>query len=132
MMIYLCADYNSGFNPNFRLPSLFNPNNINMKHSISFMSGISSNNQGFYQSMYTNHILYTFNSKLNLKLDLNFVNDGSITFNKGFNIEGNNDNASKILPNFSLNYKPTDNTSIILEFRSYGDGNQYFNNYKRW
>ena len=122
----ITADY---FKPDYKF-MLFNPNKLTMNHSFSFMSGFSSNNQGFYQSVYTNHLNYRFNSKLDFKLDLNFVNYGSTTFQKDFKIEGNNDNTSRILPSFQLNYKPSENTKITFEFRQFG-GYNLFNSMKR-
>lgn len=122
----LTADY---FKPDYKF-MLFNPNKLTMNHSFSFMSGFSSNKQGFYQSVYTNHLKYRFNSKLDFKLDLNFVNYGSTTFQKDFKIEGNNDNTSKVLPSFQLNYKPSENTKITFEFRQFG-GYNLFNSMKR-
>lgn len=99
--------------------SFLNTNNFTINHSVSFMSGISSNKQSYYQSVYTNHLNYQFSPKLNLKLDLNFVNFGTATYKSGIEFEGNNDNTSKILPNFQLNYSPTENTSFIIEFKQY-------------
>ncbi|OQX70841.1 MAG: hypothetical protein B6D62_03410 [Candidatus Cloacimonas sp. 4484_275] len=113
------------FNPNFKLPSLFNPNKIKMSHSISFMSGVSANNKGFYQSVYTNHISYNFNPKLKLQLDLNFVNNGTMNFNRNFALESNHDNKSMILPDFSLTYKPTENMTFSFEFRHFNSVSPY-------
>jgi len=124
----ITADY---FKPDYKF-MLFNPNKLTMNHSFSFMSGFSSNNQGFYQSVYTNHLNYQFNSKLDFKLDLNFVNYGSTTFQNDFKIEGNNDNTSKILPSFQLNYKPSENTKITFEFRQFGDYNLYNSMNRNW
>ena len=124
----ITADY---FKPDYKF-MLFNPNKLTMNHSFSFMSGFSSNNQGFYQSVYTNHLNYQFNSKLDFKLDLNFVNYGSTTFQNDFKIEGNNDNTSKVLPSFQLNYKPSENTKITFEFRQFGDYNLYNSMNKNW
>ena len=109
----------NAFTPNLLMPSFINPDKFSMNHSVSFMSGFSSNNQGYYQSVYTNHLKYQFSSKLNLKVDLNFVNFGTATYQSGFKFEGNNDNISKVLPNFQLNYSPTKNTQISIEFKQY-------------
>lgn len=122
----------SSFTPQLRKFSLLNPNKLSVNHSVSFMSGFSSNNNAFYHSQYTNHIQYRFNPKLTLNLDLNFVNMGTAKFSDNFNIEGNNDNNSKVLPEFSLNYRPTENMNIKIEFRQ---GNVYHlrnNPFRRW
>lgn len=89
------------------------PNKLQISHSMGFEAGASSSGDGYYLSRYTNHINYKFNPKLELDLDLNFVNFGSATTNSGLNF--NDDNRSKILPEFSLRYRPSD--SVSLEIR---------------
>ncbi|OPX26599.1 MAG: hypothetical protein B1H06_05445 [Candidatus Cloacimonas sp. 4484_143] len=110
---------NNVFKPNLLMPSFLDANKISVNHSISFSSGISSNKQSFYQSVYTNHLSYNFNSKLKLDLDLNFVNFGTATYKSGIEFDGNEDNATKVLPNMQLNWKPSENTSITIEFKQY-------------
>ena len=108
------------FSPNLNTIGLLNPNNLRVNHSMSFMSGVSSGGDGFYQSTYTNHLHYSFTPKLDLKVDLNFVNYGTANWDNSFSIKSNNDNASTIIPEFSLNYRPSDNSSITIEFRQSG------------
>jgi len=110
---------NSAFTPELLMPSVINMNNLTINHSMSFSSSISSNNQSAYESVYTNHLNYKFSPKLNLKVDLNFVNFGSATHQGGIEFDGNNDNTSKVLPNFQLNYNPSENVKFIIEFRQY-------------
>jgi hypothetical protein len=112
------------FNGDLSSNSLLNPYKLKMTHSVGFMAGTSSNGLGFYESRYTNLINYEFNPKLSLALDLNFVNFGSITSSKNFSIESNEDNKTKIQPEFSLTYKPTDSISINIGYRNY---NNYYN-----
>lgn len=90
------------------------PNKLSMSHSMGFEAGTSSNGMGYYLSRYTNHMNYKFNSKLELDLDLSLVNFGSASTNSG--IEFNNDNNSKIIPEFSLRYKPSDSVSFELRY----------------
>jgi hypothetical protein len=104
-------------NPNLSGNSLLNMNKMDMGHTLSFMAGGSSNSQGFYQSTYTNHIFYTVNEKLRFNIDLNFVNYGTATFSKDFDIEGNNDNKSNVVPAFNMQYKPSENTTIEFHFQ---------------
>lgn len=59
--------------------SLLNLEKLSMSHSMGFEAGTSSTGYGYYLSRYTNHLKYNFNPKLELDLDLNFVNVG-----KGF------------------------------------------------
>ncbi|MDP8201144.1 MAG: hypothetical protein P9M11_03270 [Candidatus Tenebribacter burtonii] len=110
---------NSAFTPELLMPSIINMNNLTINHSMSFSSSISSNSQSAYESVYTNHLNYNFNSKLNLKVDLNFINYGSATYQGGIEFDGNHDNTSKVLPNFQLNYNPSENMSFTIEFRQY-------------
>jgi len=106
------------FNPHYSLPSFFNPQNVDMSHTFSFSSSMSSGGNAAYQSMYTNHLKFYLHPKVDFDVDLNFVNYGTASFSSSFDIEGNNDNQSKVLPDFSLNYRPTENTSIRIEYRS--------------
>ena len=131
MSVIINADViENAFTPSLLTPSFLNTNNITINHSVSFMSGISSNKQSYYQSVYTNHLNYQFNPKLNLKLDLNFVNYGTATYKSGIEFEGNNDNTSKILPNFQLNYSPSENTSFTIEFKQYSYPRVYDNDWR--
>ena len=119
MVILNAQIINSAFTPELLMPSMINMNNLTMNHSMSFSSSFSSNSQSAYESVYTNHINYKFNSKLDLKIDLNFVNFGSATYQGGIEFSGNNDNTSRILPNFQLNYNPSENVKFVIEFRQY-------------
>ncbi len=139
IVLSLSAQYSeTGFNPHFKLPSLgsehsyslFNPNQLSMSHSMGFSSGFMGD-QSYYQSRYTTHLGYALSKNLDFKLDLNFVNDGTATMNGGFDIEGNDDNDSQILPNMSLEYRPFKNTVIRLDYRSYNE-NSSFGRYGYW
>jgi len=130
MMILNAEIVNSAFSPELLMPSMINMNNLSINHSMSFNSSISSNSQSAYESVYTNHLNYKFSSKLDLKVDLNFVNFGSATHQGGIEFDGNNDNTSKVLPNFQLNYNPSENVKFIIEFRQYNspfERNSLFN-----
>lgn len=101
--------------------SLMNIDKMAMSHSMGFEAGTSSGGDGYYLSRYTNHIKYKFNPKLELDLDLNFVNFGSMnTRNK---LSFNEDNANKLIPEFALRYRPTD--SIKIEIQMSQGGYQY-------
>ena len=131
MIIIVTAVFANPFKPNLMMPSLINMSKLSMHHSVSFSSGLSSDHQSFYQSKYTNHLQYQFNPKLSLSVDLNFMNYGTATFDDSFNIEGNNDNQTRVLPEFSLKYSPSENTQFIIEFKHVG-GYDYYNNYRNW
>ncbi len=135
LVVSLIADiFPSGFggNPNpfanfnNNNSSLLNVENLDMGHTVSFMAGGSSNSQGFYQSMYTNHMFYTINDKWKFNLDLNFVNYGTATIKDDFDIEGNNDNRSNVVPSFNMQYKPNEDTTIEFHFQYGGYRNNGF------
>ncbi|MDD4223090.1 MAG: hypothetical protein PHD87_00690 [Candidatus Cloacimonetes bacterium] len=109
---------------------------LSMSHSMGFEAGTSSAGGGFYLSRYTNRIRYAFNPKLDLELDLSLVNFGS-TSSK---LEFNSDNSTKVIPEFRLNYRPSDSVNLSVEFRQgapwysgsspwYGDQRPW---YERW
>ncbi len=123
---------NSTFNSALARGTLFNPYKLKMTHSMGFAAGTSSNGLGFYQSRYTNHLAYELSPKLNLAVDLNLVNFGSISQSSGFSFESNNDNKTKIIPEFSLSYKPTDTVSLQIEFRDMRAQNPFYRNHFDW
>lgn len=86
---------------------------LSMHHSMGFEAGMSNGGGGYYLSRYTNQIRYSFNPKLNLELDLSLVNFGSTSTK----FELNSDNATKVIPEFRLNYRPTDSVNISVEYR---------------
>jgi hypothetical protein len=105
--------------------SLLSLNKLSMRHSMGFEAGTSSLGEGYYLSRYTNHLMYSFNPKLELNLDLNFVSFGSLNTTNKFEL--NKDNSSKVIPEFSLRYKPTDNILVQVQmvqgglYRSFHD-----------
>ena len=130
LVVFLNAQIiDNAFKPSLLTPSFLNPNNLSMHHSVSFIGGYSSNNDSFYESVYTNHLMYKFKPNLNLQVDLNFVNFGTATYKSGIEFEGNNDNQSKVLPNFQLNWKPSENTTFTVEFKQYQNPLDY---QRRW
>ncbi|PID28006.1 MAG: hypothetical protein CSB55_06610 [Candidatus Cloacimonadota bacterium] len=108
------------FHQVYKVPTLLNPNKIKMSQSVSFTSSFDSRNNSFYQSRYTNSIEYKFNPKLKMNLNLHFVNDGTATWSRNFHVEGNGDNENRVLPEFSIEYKPSENSKIIFEFQQGG------------
>ncbi len=113
----LAATESNYFHPNLQLGSMLNPNKLSIGHSISFSSGISSNRTSSYESKYTNHLNYKFSEKLNLKIDLSVVNFGMTSFKKDFSIEANSNNTTHIVPEFRLDFSPTENSKITIEFK---------------
>lgn len=122
----------SVFNQGYISSSLLNPYKLKVSHSMGFSAGTSSSGLGYYESCYTNHIKYAFNPKLNLELDLNFVNFGSTTSGKGISFESNDDNKTKVLPEFSLSYRPSDKVIINLEYKNYRNHNPWLGRNSDW
>ena len=112
--------------PDFSFSSFINPNMFQMSHSVSFTSGFSSGT-AFYRSVYTNHLKFTFNPRFHINLDLNFVNMGSGTFQNGVKFNSNHDNSSFVIPDITMSYKPTQNTTISFQFRKAIYMNNNFN-----
>ncbi len=113
-----------GINPHYKFPSLFdsgiiNPNNMKMSHSMSFSSSYSSSSFSTYNTTYTNHIEYNLRSNLKLNMNLHFSNFGTGYLKKGFDFDSNDDNSTKVFPEFQLIYKPTENSTIKFEYRHY-------------
>jgi hypothetical protein len=106
--------------------SILSLDRLSVSHSMGFEAGTSSVGDGYYLSRYTNHMKYTFNPKLELDLDLNFVNFGSM--NTASRFEFNDDNANRIIPEFSLRYKPSDSISIQVQMNHSGYLNSPFYN----
>lgn len=103
------------FNPYGQNSSLLSADRLSMNHSMGFSAGTSSDGTGYYLSRYTNHLKYKFNPKLELDLDLNFVNFGGMNTDSKFSLQDNN--SSKIIPEFSLRYKPNDNFMIQVHMQ---------------
>ena len=98
--------------------SLLSMDRLSMSHSMGFQAGTSSSGDGYYLSRYTNHLKYKFNPKLEMDLDLNFVNFGSVNTSSKFSM--NDDNSNKVIPEFSLRYKPSDSVLIQVQMVNYG------------
>ncbi|MGB4309771.1 MAG: hypothetical protein WBI94_05790 [Candidatus Cloacimonadaceae bacterium] len=122
--------------PNFSMMNaprspLFDVSKLKMSHSVGFEAGASSMG-GFYLSRYTNHLKYSFNPKLDLKLDLSVINYGSS--NAKFKL--NDDNRSQFVPGFTLDYHPSDSFNIKVEYRQgmpLGSGSWYHQDpYRSW
>lgn len=109
--------------------SLLNPNNYSMNHSMSFSTAYRTGGASLYQSRYTNHISYQVNEKMDINVDLHVTNFGTANVSKGFNIKSNEDNATNIVPDFSINYRPTENTTINFIYRGASNNPNFRRNY---
>jgi hypothetical protein len=90
---------------------------MQMNHSMAFMSGAASTGGGFYQSSYTNHLRYQLRHNLRMGIDMSVVNVGTMTHNNDLKFSGNDDNSNFIVPAFSLEFKPSANSTLYFEYR---------------
>lgn len=97
-----------------------NSENFSMKHSFS-MSYSAFAGQGIALGVYTNSMMYRFSDNLNVQLDASIINSPYSTFGKDFQNSLNGLYISRA----ALNYKPWDDVSITLQYRSLP---YYFNN----
>jgi len=123
--------FNPNFNPNFQLGGLLHPDRVTMNHTMSFMSGVSSSGQGFYQSSYTNHLQLKLRENLRMNVDMSVVNLGTMSHSNDMRFSSNNDNQNVIVPAFSLEFRPTQNSTIYFEYRQVR-GHQPFNAHNRY
>lgn len=105
--------------------SLFNPNNFQMHHSYS-ASYSTGGGQGLALQRYTNTMLYQFTSKLDARVDLSLQNSPYSTLD--YRLQ--NQFSRAFVSRAELNYRPSDNTVIRLQYRevpymfdTYGYGN---------
>lgn len=112
-------DIKSGIlnNGSSSLFGLFNPDNFKMSHAfdISFQSSGFGN---IALSTYTNSMFYKFSDKLNFQADISLVNSPYNSFGKDFSKQINGIYLSRA----QLNFKPSDNMNIILQYRSFPPG----------
>lgn len=98
------------------------PSNFSMNHTFS-MSYSAFAGQGVAMGVYTNSMRYDFNSNLNVEVDASIVNSPYNTLGDGFT----NSINGLYLSRAAINYKPTENTAISVQFRQ-GPG-AYYNSY---
>jgi hypothetical protein len=96
----------------FTFPQQFSQlHNIETSQSFSFSTLYnSSTKSSLYISNFQNRFTYSPLPNLNLELDLNAVQYGSFNSSSG---------DAKILPNFRLDYFPTDNVHLRIQLQSF-------------
>ena len=112
--------------PSTNILGFINPDNFSMDQSIS-MSYSAFSGQGVAMGVYTNRMTYAFNNRFNVELDASIVNSPYNTLGENFTNNLNGIYLSKA----ALNYKPTDNTYISVQFRQmpgsyYYSGRPYY------
>lgn len=94
-----------------------NPSNFSMHHSYSLSySGFSGG--GMALGVYTNSMAYKFTDNLNVQVDASIVNSPYNSFGKDFTNQINGIYLSRA----QLNYRPTENMNINIQYRSYPAG----------
>lgn len=119
------VDIRSGIlnnNPYGSLFSLVDLSKFSMNHSFG-MSYSAFGNHGMALGVYTNHLAYEFNEKLNIELDASFVNSPYNTFGDSFSKSIN----GVYIDNARINYRPSEDFNISLQF-----SNSPLRNYNRY
>ncbi len=104
----------------------FNPANLFMRHTFS-VSYLSIGGKGMMINSYTNSIFYKFSDNLNLQADISFVTSPFSSFGRGFQ----NQISGIYLNRLELNYRPTNNVFINIQYRQF-PFYQYYPYYYRW
>ncbi len=92
--------------------NFFNPNSFQMRHSYS-ASYTASGGQGIALQRYTNTLLYEFFPNLDARVDFSLQNSPYSTLD--YRLQDQFSRAS--LSRVELNYRPTDNMVIRLQYR---------------
>lgn len=102
--------------------NLFNPNNFQMRHSYSASYSMGGG-QSIALQRYTNTMMYQFAPNLDARVDLSLQNSPYSSFEYRLQNQFNKAFISRA----ELNYRPTDNMVIRLQYREmpysyYGNG----------
>lgn len=108
--------------------SFINPDNFSMHHTFD-ISYSAFGGEGVALGVYTNSMMYKISNNLNVQADLSVVNSPYSSFGKDFAKQINGFYLSRA----QINYKPTDNMSIVLQYRnipmSYYSPYSYYGDY---
>lgn len=123
------VDVRSGIlsqNPSGSLFSFIDFSKFSMNHSFG-MSYSAFGNNSIALGVYTNHLSYEFNEKLDFQLDASFVNSPYNSLGDSFSKSIN----GVYIDNARINYHPSEDFIISLQFSNspYNYYNQY--NYRR-
>ncbi len=89
---------------------LFDPSKLTMRHSYSLMY-TSFGGQGLSLGTYTNSLMYRFSDALDLQTDVSLMHSPFSTFGS------KNDFSGIFLSRAQLNYRPTDNMWLQIQYR---------------
>ncbi len=91
----------------------FNPDNFSMHHTFD-LSYSTMGSAGMALGVYTNSMAYKFSDKLNFQADISLVNSPYNSFGPEVTKQINGLYLSRV----QLNFKPTDNMSVIVQYRN--------------
>ncbi len=109
----------TNYEPSSFLLGFFNPENFDMKHSVSLSYG-NFGNQGMALSVYTNSMSYKFTDNLNVEMNASLVNSPYSTFGDAVTNSINGFHITRA----QLNYQPAENFRVVLQYRG-GPGAYY-------
>lgn len=110
------SDIRSGFikdAPSSLFLGFFNPNNFHMNHSFN-LSFSAFGGGSMALGVYTNSMSYKFSDNLDVQADISLVNSPYNSFGKDFTNQVN----GLYLSRAQINYRPTDNTFITVQYNS--------------
>ena len=113
----------TNYSPSGFLTNFFNPNNFKMNHSVS-MSYSSFGGSGLALSTYTNSMAYRFSENLNVQVDASIVASPYSSFGPEHQNSINGIYLSRAL----LNYSPTKNMNLSIQFHNPPPGSYYYGN----
>lgn len=97
-----------------------------MKHTFGLSYSAFGSGGGMALGTYTNSMLFKFSDKLNMQADISILNSPYSSFGQDFAKQINGIYLSKL----QMNYKVSENMSVILQYRSspFGYYNPYYSN----
>ncbi len=109
----------------------FNPANFKMSHSYNF-SYMTFGGHSLALGVYTNSMFYKISDPLTMQVDVSLTHSPFNSFGKQFQNQFNGIYISRA----ALNWRPTENTLINLEFRNLPTSfylmNPYYGYYNSW
>ena len=113
----------TNYSPSGFLTNFFNPNNFQMNHSVS-MSYTSMGGNGLALSTYTNSMAYRISEGLNVEVDASLVASPYSSFGQ----EHQNSINGIYLSRAQLNYSPTKNMHLSVQYLRPPPGTYYYGN----
>jgi hypothetical protein len=106
---------------------IFNPDNFDMQHSLSFSYGMFGE-QGMGVSMYTNSLRYRISEPLSVRADISMMFAPFGSASSMFK----NDISGIFLRRASVDYQAGENMRISLQYRNDPYYNPYYGSYGRY